>query len=87
MICQSNTQRRPSEPLVGAGERYQAPRRLTGKLWQRRDQVLAGPTLKPALQRVLAIRHVQVDFGIDGEFGELDLPLLGNEPDRAFEAG
>jgi hypothetical protein len=43
--------------------------------------------LKWAFQRVLAIRHVQVDFGIDGEFGELDLPLLGNEPDRAFEAG
>jgi hypothetical protein len=34
-----------------------------------------------------AIGQVPVDLRIDDDFGELDLSLLGCEPERAFEAG
>ncbi len=43
-------------------------------------------TLKRA-QEILAIRQMQVDFGIDGEFGQGHLPFVGGMADRALETG
>src|ERR1044072_5152182 len=38
-------------------------------------------------ERVLGAGHMQVCFGIDRKLRDRDFALLGNDPDRALEAG
>lgn len=42
--------------------------------------------IETSAQEVVTARKMQVDFGVDDEFGQNDLSFAGRNPDRALEA-